>query len=199
MISESTIREYSEKLKTNPFAHPESDGEKAAAKLMKYVNYVGDHLPGSIAKIQSMQEEMFSIVNTNGLPHVFLTLNPSDTNSPIAQPTAENLEHSTFISLNPVAGAEFFHICVKNMLEILLEAGRESRKGVFGEVEVYYGVVEAQGQGRLHIHLLIWLKGGLSPIELRKCESEPELKEKLTKWYNDIFSRNMPENTHPYI
>ncbi|KAI3604622.1 atp-dependent dna helicase pif1 [Moniliophthora roreri] len=162
MISESTIREYSEKLKTNPFACPESDGEKAAAKLMKYVNYVGDHLPGSIAEIQSMREEMFLIVNTNGLPYVFLTLNPSDTHSPIAQvlagrnvdldkffhdlkPTVENLERSAFILLNPVAEAEFFHICVKNMLEILLGTGRESRKGVFGEVEVYYGVVEAQG------------------------------------------------------
>lgn len=104
---------------------------------MQYVNYVAEHVPGSMAEIQNMRQEMFSIVNTDGLPHLFLTLNPSDTNSPIAQvlagrdidldkffdelkPGAENLERAKFLSLNPVAGAEFFHESVTNLIEILL-------------------------------------------------------------------------------
>ncbi|THV02145.1 hypothetical protein K435DRAFT_610217, partial [Dendrothele bispora CBS 962.96] len=133
-ISDSTVESYTEKLKKNPFARPETEGEKAAADLINYVNYVAEHVPGSMAEIQSMREEMFSIVNTDGLPHIFLTLNPTDTNNPIAQviagrdvdldkffddlkPGSENLERSTFISQNPVAAAEFFDISVKNLLE----------------------------------------------------------------------------------
>ncbi|KAJ4465427.1 hypothetical protein C8R41DRAFT_729476, partial [Lentinula lateritia] len=77
---------------------------------------------------------------------------------------------------------------------------RENRKGIFGKVSVYYGVVEAQGRGSLHIHLLIWLENGMSPIEIKqRCDSSPVFASKLIAWYNDVFSQNMPENTHPYI
>ncbi|THU85225.1 hypothetical protein K435DRAFT_869505 [Dendrothele bispora CBS 962.96] len=138
-----------------------------------------------MAEIQSMREEMFSIVNNDGLPHIFLTLNPTDTNNLIAQeiagrdvdldkffddlkPGSENLECCTFISQIPVAAAEFFDISVKNLLEILLGTKRINKKGVKGEVSVYYGVVVAQGHGSLHIHLIIWINGGLSPIEIKQ-------------------------------
>ncbi|THU76457.1 hypothetical protein K435DRAFT_579015, partial [Dendrothele bispora CBS 962.96] len=158
-VSDSTIESYTEKLKLNPYAQAETEGEKAAADLVKYVNYVADHIPGSMAEIQEMREEMFSTVNTDGLPHIFLTLNPTDTNNPIAQvlagrdldldkffddlkPGAENLERSSFIAQNPIAAAEFFHTSVKILLEILLGTKRQNRKGIFGEVSVYYGVVE---------------------------------------------------------
>ncbi|THU92693.1 hypothetical protein K435DRAFT_585071, partial [Dendrothele bispora CBS 962.96] len=136
-ISESTIKEYSEKLQKNPFVCPETEGEKAAAQLIKYVNYIGESIPGSMTEVQNMREEMFSIVNTDDLPHIFLTLNPSDTNNPIAQvlagrdidldkffddlkPGSENMERSTFIAQNPIAAAQFFDTSVRNLLDILL-------------------------------------------------------------------------------
>ncbi|KAJ3866050.1 hypothetical protein EV359DRAFT_37415, partial [Lentinula novae-zelandiae] len=129
-LSDNTINEFSEKLKKNPFVHPETEGEKAAMQLMRYINYVGEDIPGSMSEVQNMREELFSLVNTNGLPHVFLTLNPSDTNNPIAQVLAgrdidldqvfhymnlhtENLERSTCIAQNPIAAAQFFHISVR--------------------------------------------------------------------------------------
>ena len=34
----------------------------------------------------------------------------------------------------------------------------QSRKGVLGLVSGYFGVVEAQGRGSLHTHMLVWLK-----------------------------------------
>ncbi|KAE9393396.1 hypothetical protein BT96DRAFT_829363, partial [Gymnopus androsaceus JB14] len=137
MITDSTIESYTNKLKSNPFARAETEGEKAAAKLIQHVNYVAEHVPGSMREIQEMREELFSIVNTDGMPHIFLTLNPTDTNNPIAQvlagreidldkffhdlkPGAENLERSAFISQNPVAAAEFFHHSVRILLHILL-------------------------------------------------------------------------------
>ncbi|THU82711.1 hypothetical protein K435DRAFT_808074 [Dendrothele bispora CBS 962.96] len=151
----------------------ETEGEKAAADLLKN--------PGD-------EREMFSTVVTDGLPHIFLTLNPTDTNNPIAQvlagrdldldkffddlkPGAENLEHSSSITLNPIAAAEFFHPSVKILLEILLlGTKRQNRKGIFGEVSVYYGVVEAQESsktGMMMYSLIICLKELMSILELQ--------------------------------
>ncbi|KAJ4492075.1 hypothetical protein C8J55DRAFT_407994, partial [Lentinula edodes] len=103
--------------------------------------------------------EMFSLVHTNGIPHIFLTLNPRDTNNPIAQvlagrdidldrffhdlkPGAENIERTISVAQDPVAGAQFSHIIVQNLLNILLSLKRANQKGIFGEVSAYYGVVE---------------------------------------------------------
>ncbi|KIK55940.1 hypothetical protein GYMLUDRAFT_145133, partial [Collybiopsis luxurians FD-317 M1] len=46
-ISSSTVETFTEKLNKNPFAHPETEGEKAAPTLLRYVNYVAEHVPGS--------------------------------------------------------------------------------------------------------------------------------------------------------
>ncbi|KAJ6515718.1 hypothetical protein C8R45DRAFT_786531, partial [Mycena sanguinolenta] len=70
--------------------------------------------------------------------------------------------------------------------------------GVFGKVCVYYGVVEAQGRGSLHIHLLIWLDHGLSPIEIKEMIKDPEFLKKAFKWYEDVISHDIPEGTVPY-
>ncbi|KIK56957.1 hypothetical protein GYMLUDRAFT_173659 [Collybiopsis luxurians FD-317 M1] len=141
--------------------------------LIHYVNYIAEDIPGSMTEVQNMRENMFSIVNCSGLPHIFLTLNPSDTNNPVAQVFAgqninldkffdeldsgvESLMCATCISQNPIAGAQFFHHSVTTLLEILLGTKQANHKGIFGKVSVYYGVVEAQGQGSLHIHMLLW-------------------------------------------
>ncbi|KAE9396961.1 hypothetical protein BT96DRAFT_823963, partial [Gymnopus androsaceus JB14] len=147
-ISDATIESYTEKLKNNPFTRPETDGKKAACKLMQYVSYVAEHVPGSTTEIQNLRDEMYSIVHSNGLPHVFLTLNPSDTNNPIDQvlagrdldldkffddlcPGAENLEWAKATSQNPVASAQFFDTSVRILLDILLGTKRANSKVVF--------------------------------------------------------------------
>ena len=39
---------------------------------------------------------------------------------------------------------------------------------VFGNVKCYYGVVEAQGRGTLHLHFLVWISGHYSIDEMRE-------------------------------
>ena len=60
---------------------------------------------------------------------------------------------------NPVALAEFFHIIVNCILQKLFGWDRASKKGIFGIISAYYGMVETQNRGTLHIHLLLWLPG----------------------------------------
>lgn len=38
--------------------------------------------------------------------------------------------------------------------------------GVLGRVKAYYGVVEAQGRGSLHVHMLLWLENAPSPSDM---------------------------------
>ncbi len=40
--------------------------------------------------------------------------------------------------------------------------------GIFGEVAAYFGTVEAQGQGTLHLHMLVWLKNTPTTDELEQ-------------------------------
>ncbi|KAJ7342653.1 hypothetical protein DFH08DRAFT_637005, partial [Mycena albidolilacea] len=62
---------------------PESEGEKAAAKVMKYISYVSDHIPGSVGDVNAMKQQMHSKIVCDGLPHFFATVNPADSHNPI--------------------------------------------------------------------------------------------------------------------
>ncbi|TRM57989.1 hypothetical protein BD626DRAFT_364914, partial [Schizophyllum amplum] len=71
--------------------------------------------------------------------------------------------------------------------------------GLFGKVGAYYGVVEAQGRGTLHIHMLLWLKHGPSPLDIKQqLADDPEFATRLLFWYDDIISRSIPPETVAY-
>ncbi|KAJ3519570.1 hypothetical protein NMY22_g13132 [Coprinellus aureogranulatus] len=71
------------------------------------------------------------------------------------------------ICRNPVAAARFFHYMVNVFIVSLMGFGIDAR-GIFGDVSAYYATVEQQGRLTLHIHMLIWLKGNLSPQQMRQ-------------------------------
>ncbi|KAL0061500.1 hypothetical protein AAF712_011643 [Marasmius tenuissimus] len=86
-VDEESINTYQAKLNRNESAFPkaESEGEKAAVKLMKYLSYMSDHIPGSVGDVNTMQQQIRSKIMCDGLPHFFATVNPADSHNPIAQ------------------------------------------------------------------------------------------------------------------
>jgi hypothetical protein len=52
------------------------------------------------------------------------------------------------------------------------------------EIVQYYGTVEQQGRLTLHIHLLLWIKGGLTPDEIRDRITDPtsDFQQQLVKY-----------------
>ncbi|KAJ7635224.1 hypothetical protein FB45DRAFT_676824, partial [Roridomyces roridus] len=70
--------------------------------------------------------------------------------------------------------------------------------GIFGKVKVYFGVVEAQGRGSLHLHILIWLAHGLSPLDIQERCKDPDFLQKAFRWYEDVFCQDLPEETVSY-
>ncbi|KAJ7061710.1 hypothetical protein C8F01DRAFT_962752, partial [Mycena amicta] len=68
--------------------------------------------------------------------------------------------------------------------------------GVFGRVKHYYGVFEAQNRGSLHMHILIWLEGALSPkLVQEKAMADAFFKNRLFAWLESIIKHELPPNT----
>jgi hypothetical protein len=115
-----------------------------------------------------------------------MTINPMDYEDPITQVFAgEDIDMDSFLSCmgpdskkharnvanDPFASAAFFNFIIHTTLETLLgiHISRdhvENENRIFGYVNGYFGVVEAQGRGSLHIHLLIWLKNSPNADEM---------------------------------
>ncbi|KAJ7586000.1 hypothetical protein C8J56DRAFT_787773 [Mycena floridula] len=82
--------------------------------------------------------------------------------------------------------------------DIFLGFKRNCKRGVFGRVKHYYGVIEAQNQGSLHLHILIWLEGALSPLKIQEhATSDPEFRDRLFRWLESIFKHDLPVDTSP--
>ena len=216
-INPEELSEMLEKLKNNPNTKPASECEKAAAELIQYVNYISDQISGSPAEVNTMREEICAITRSTGLPHLFVTINIADFHNPVSQVfagqdinlneffdkaagSAESFTRATTIAQNPVAAAKAFSHLIEAFTGILLGTKREDRIGVFGKVNSYYGVVEAQGRGSLHCYFFVWLENGLSPMEVcSKAKDNLIWSKQLFDWLDDIISQSLPDNTTPYI
>ncbi|KAJ7159003.1 hypothetical protein C8R43DRAFT_882218 [Mycena crocata] len=85
---------------------------------------------------------------------------------------------------------------VDQFTNVFLGFQRDCKRGVFGRVKHYYGVVEAQNRGSLHLHILIWLEGALSPKLLQeKVNENEEFKQRLFAWMESVFKHELPADT----
>ena len=161
--------------------------------LSKHVHATGVHVPGSDQQRQQLRLQIWSMCISLGPPNSWVTINPSDLHDPIAQVFAgEDIDLNNFIrhagpnkdqratniAGDPVAASQFFHFTVKTILEKLFQVwvvGNrvKSGMGILGRISAYFGVIESQGRGTLHIHMLLWLMNaptGDEMIELLKSE-----------------------------
>ncbi|KAF9019133.1 hypothetical protein BDZ89DRAFT_959492, partial [Hymenopellis radicata] len=139
--------------------HAENEGEQAALDLLRYLEYCSDHIEGSTAEVTVMRQEIRALCNDSGTPSIFFTLNPADTFNPLCsfmsghdinldtlfdEPDSRfsAFQRARSLAANPVGGARFFKLMVDQLINLFLGFKRECRKGVFGRVKHYYGVVE---------------------------------------------------------
>ncbi|KIM61402.1 hypothetical protein SCLCIDRAFT_16142 [Scleroderma citrinum Foug A] len=99
----------------------------------------------------------------------------------------DSQRHAENIALNPYAAARFFDFIICAMLQTLMgiqcHGSRvTSDMGILGEVTAYFSVVEAQGQGTLHLHMLMWVAGtpdthldDLMETDIQKMARNPQL------------------------
>jgi Helitron helicase-like domain at N-terminus len=88
------------------------------------------------------------------------------------------------IAEDPYAGAKFFHILIpiilENLFKVRIDGHRvKSGMGILGRVTAYFGLVETQGRGTLHLHLLIWLDSVPTADEIEELLKNPEFRERI--------------------
>lgn len=101
------------------------------------------------------------------------------------------------IADDPYAAAKFFHFMIATILETLFQvkvtsAQVKSGMGVFGRVAAYFGTVESQGRGTLHLHLLVWLKNVPSPDEITALLRTDAFRERVAAFIRANFRAYVP-------
>jgi hypothetical protein len=142
-----------------------------------------------------------------GSPSLWLTINPSDIHDPIAQIfVGEEINMDNFcatmgpdgnrraqnIARDPYAAAKYFFFIIDAILRTLfqIEAKQNQVKsgmGILGRISAYFGVVEAQGRGTLHLHMLIWFCNTPNMYELHELMRTEEFRNRL----RDFIKRNI--------
>ena len=63
---------------------------------------------------------------------------------------------------NSVAAARFFHFMVQMVIKHVFGVGTD-HPDLYGDTLAYYGTVEQQSRLTLHMHMMLWISGALSP------------------------------------
>ena len=136
-------------------------------------------------------------------PALFITINPADIyhlllgvlgGKEIEEWQRMNRhERAVFIACNPGTAAQFFDIMMKAFIDIIVRHGKEGG-GLFGVSETYYSMVEVQGRGTLHCHMLIWIKGNPNLQELRdRMVDEPGFQLQMFDWIESVIRCQLPD------
>ena len=176
-IEVGVLENLSERLSKGERVKPVTAEEKACYKLISDLDHVGGHVQGSLTTKRYMRNEIWSLISYKGAPSWFITFAPADTHHPISLYYADTNEtfspairhqneRYSLIARNPVASARFFHFMVQMFLKHVLGVDQQ-HSGLYGDTSAYYGTVEQQGRLTLHLHLLLWIAGSLTPQEIR--------------------------------
>jgi hypothetical protein len=183
-IDPSTMDWLTKRMENGEKVKPETDEEKQCFRLIKDLDHVGGHVKGSATTKKYMRNELWSLMSFKGAPSWFITFAPADNKHPICLYYADMQESFDpllrrdndtryhLIARNPVSGARFFHFMCELFIKNVLGVG-ENRPGIYGATSAYYGTVEQQGRLTLHLHLLLWIVGSLSPQEIRNRIMDP--------------------------
>ena len=177
-----------------PFRKPTSDDEQACFDLLKDIDHVAGRVQGSVTSKKYMRTQLWSLMYHIGSPIWYITLSPVDTKHPLCvylAGTDEKFspeiktsdERMRLVTSNPVAAARFFKYIIEIFISDILGYDSDT-PGLYGDVEAYYGTVEQQGRLTLHLHAAIWLRGSLSPKELREqiMNQDSIWNKELTDW-----------------
>lgn len=146
-----------------------------------------------------------------GPPSIWLTINPSDTQDPIAQVLCgEDIDLDHFCSLDqrpsaaliasdPYAAATFFRLIIKAILHRLLGINASSSghpierdTSILGKVEAHIGTVEAQGRGTLHLHMILWLSGSIPAPQMCECLLLEDFRNKIKEFIATNIHAHFP-------
>ena len=146
--------------------------DETVRSLEHQMQLIASCVPQSFGHAQSARIHMQANTVSEGMAGVWFTINPADLKNPLVMrlagielpaddlsPEAQRIWWAT-ATMNPVAVAQFFHQICTGVFDALLGAGSDCI-GILSQISNYFGMVETNGRGMLHLHGLIWLLGNL--------------------------------------
>ncbi|CAF1331175.1 unnamed protein product [Adineta steineri] len=185
-----------------------SESNSALNKLLNHIKTIGGRVMGSAYLRTALRTRIHSLIYNQCLPNIFMTLNPADIHSPVAlyfagvkldldniqmEQLLNTYKRAEIIASHPVATAKFFHLLITNILETIIV------DGVLGPIKAYFGTVESQGRGSLHLHLLIWLDHDMKPADIKEQVQNSTFREKLKVYLEDIIKEYLDEFKDKYV
>ena len=154
----------------------------------------------------AMRRKIKSLIIRYGIPAIWFTLNPNDITNPIklklaAYRTRETGEAEEFLKgldqiykrarlaiSDPLSSVLFFHREMSMFFQHYVKAGKDS---VFGRVSQYYGAVETNERGALHLHGLLWLQGNMhlsSILTDARREDQAAYRQRVIEYVDSVFT-----------
>ncbi|KJZ69967.1 hypothetical protein HIM_10638 [Hirsutella minnesotensis 3608] len=195
-------------------AELESSGktsDEGVKELLRCFSLYGYRQPMSRELRLSMRRKIQSLILYRGVPAIWFTLNPNDITNPVklrlaacrtrdpeaAEAFLQSLDmafkRARLAISDPLSSAEFFHREMTLFFEHYVRVGEES---VFGRVSHYYGAVETNERGALHVHGLLWLLGNAhlsSMLAGIDGEGQAAYRERIVKYVDSVFSEDLDQ------
>lgn len=191
--------------------------DPAVRLLQRSVYGTASRVQGSNQQRVGLRSQMWSTCIMKNPASLWVTINPTDLHDPIAQVFAgadinldaflatmgpDQDQRARNIAGDPYAAAKFFHFIIRTTLETLFgvkitDFQVHNKVGIFGRVSAYFGVVETQGRGTLHFHLLLWLENTPSADGIVKLLKSEAFRSKVTDYIRQNLRAYVPglENT----
>ncbi|KAM4064129.1 PIF1-like helicase [Hirsutella rhossiliensis] len=167
------------------------DGVK---ELLRCLSLYGYRQPMSRELRLSMRRKIQSLILCRGVPAIWFTLNPNDiTNPAFLQGLDKAFKRARLAISDPLSSAEFFHREMTLFFEHYVRVGEES---VFGRISHYYGAVETNERGALHVHGLLWLQGNVhlsSMLADIDGEDQAAYRERIVRYVDSVFSEDLDQ------
>ncbi|RKK84509.1 hypothetical protein BFJ68_g17351, partial [Fusarium oxysporum] len=185
--------------------------DEGIKELLKSLSLYGFRQPMSREHRLSLRRKIKSLIIRYGIPAIWFTLNPNDITNPVklrlaAYRSRDPEEAESFLrSLDmaykrarlaisdPVSSAIFFHREISLFFEHYVKVGEES---VFGRISQYFGAVETNERGALHVHGLLWLQGNmrLNSVLTDVCGEEgASYRSSIIEYVDSIFSEDLDQ------
>jgi hypothetical protein len=185
-------------------------------KLLRSLSLYGFRQPMSRELRLSMRRKIKSYIIMEGIATIWFTLNPNDITNPVklrlaAYRTQNPEEAEAFLTSldqsykrlrlaisDPLSSALFFHREISMFFEHYVKVGKPS---VFGRVKRYFGAVETNERGALHLHGLLWVHGNMGLSSLWKDfqdEDKSAYQERVLQYVDSVFTEVCTYSSLPY-
>ena len=176
-VNKHVLADLAKRMSEGEHVKPVTEEEKLCFSILDNLDHVGGHVKGSLTSKKYMRNEIWSLLSFKGAPSWFITFSPADNKHPICLYYADkdiyfkpelrpSKERDLLVLSNPVAAARFFHFMVQMVIKHVFGVGTD-HPGLYGDTSAYYGTVEQQGRLTLHMHMMLWISGALSPQVIR--------------------------------